>query len=525
MTTTSSSAARSAAPSPPSARALLGSSAAAASILGLVGFVVALLGSWNVSLWTDEAATIAAARRTPSQLWSLIQNIDGVHALYYFLIQGWTSLVGFSPVALRLPSAIAAGLSVAGVYLLARELGRSDVAGIAAVVCVILPRVTWMGIEARSFGPSAAVAVWATVILLHALRDGRWRWAVYAGLVTLGIALNVYVALLVVAHAMTVALVRGVPLRRRLAWLAAAAIGGSVASPVILLASSQRSQLGDIRASPATMLRRAAVNEWFLGETPTRVGSSNDGSAVWALTATVLAVLGWSLIALFVVGAIRSEDPASRRALAVLLPWALLPTVVVMLYSVAVSPLFNARYFTFCAPAAALLVGLGVGGLPRRPLRAVALVLIVALALPVYVSQRGATGKSGTDWSQVASYVGDHARRGDGVYFSPQEATSEAVVGRTVRGIGIAYPDDFEGLVDVTLDVPGPVGDTLGSTSLALSASASRLERVDRLWVIRPRDYSPAAARTETRFLSASGFSASTRWNGPVEAITEFVRR
>jgi mannosyltransferase len=510
--------------------------------LGALGTIVALVGSWNVSLWTDEAATIAAARRTPSELLSLVQHIDAVHALYYFAIHAWASIFGYSPVALRLPSALCVGISVVGVYVLTRSLGsasgggrdRPDAAVLAAVIAVVLPRITWMGIEARSFGPSAAVAVWTTVILLHALRPSARRrlWLAYGALVAVGVALNIYVALIVVAHALTVAALPALGYRRRLAWLAAATAGALASSPVVLLAASQKGQLGDNAVSLSTMLRRAIVNQWFLGETPTRVGSSNDGSALWAVSATLLAAVCWLLMVIAVVVSVRRDRrarsaPGRIPATVVLVPWLLVPTITVVLYSLVVSPLYNARYFTFCAPAVAVLTALGVAALRARRVEIGVVALIVLLASPIYLSQRSSTGKSGTDWSQVASYVETHARPGDGVYFSPTTPTASASIGRTTRTVAIAYPAAFGQLRDVTFDVSGADGDTLGTTSVQLSSAAatSRLAGLDTLWVVRRRDYPRGAERADTSDLEAAGFSTVRTWTGPVDEVVEFRRR
>ncbi|WP_344794220.1 glycosyltransferase family 39 protein [Frondihabitans peucedani] len=489
--------------------------------LGLLGTLVALAGSWNVSLWTDEAATISAARRSTAGLWRLVHHIDAVHAAYYFLIHFWGGAFGWSAVSLRLPSAIATGLAVVGVWALARALGRADAAVVAAVIAIVLPRMTWMGIEARSFGPSAAVAVWATVAFCIALRSRRRWWTAYGVLVALGTALNIYLALLVLAHAVTILALERRRIRAAWPWLAAAAAGTLAASPVVLESLGQRGQLGDNAVSAATLARQAVVNEFFLGQTPTRVSATNDGHALWSLAGLALAVVGWALVAAAVVALARRGD---RTTLWLVLPWLLLPTVVVGLYSLAVSPLYNPRYFTFCAPAAALLIGFGVRSLARRPLRVAAVILVVVLAVPVYLSQRESTGKSGTDWSQTAAYVDAHAHQGDGVYFAPLDETTAPVVERTTRNIEVSYPDAFRGLRDLTLTTSPLADDSLRGESSQLSDSAVPLAGVDTIWVVRPTDYSAASTARDTAVLERAGFRERSRWTGPMDTVVAFSR-
>jgi mannosyltransferase len=488
--------------------------------LGLVGTAVALVGSSTVSLWTDEAATVSAATRSLPELWALVQRIDAVHAAYYLVMHLWTSVAGVSPLALRLPSAIAVGVSVVGVHRLLVVLGRPDAAVIGAVVAAVLPRITWMGIEARSFGPSAAFAVWATVLLVVALRRGGRRTRPNdPRLLGIGTALNIYVALLAIAHAVTVVVARDVTIRRRLAWLVAAAGGGLAASPVVLLAAGQQGQLGDNRLGLVQIVRGVVVNQWFLGGTPTRVTSTASPTEPWALASLGLALVGWALIVLAVVAGRRRDG---RQALFALVPVLVVPTVVVVAYSLAVSPLYNPRYFTFAAPVCAALVGLGVLALRRRAARVVAVVAIVLLCAPVYVSQRQVTGKSGTDWAEAAAVVDRGSAPGDGVYFAPLDPGTTTIVRRSTDNVEVTYPAAFEGLVDVTRRSDALDQDSLRGTSWSLGSDRSRLADVDRLWVVEPAD--PPTGLEDDEVLSGEGFVRVSRWSGGMTAVEEWAR-
>ncbi len=89
-------------------------------LVGLLATAVVALGSWRPSLWTDEAATLSAAQRSRRDLWRMLQHLDAVHGLYYAAMHVWTQVAGTSPLALRLPSAVAVGACAVGVLVLTR---------------------------------------------------------------------------------------------------------------------------------------------------------------------------------------------------------------------------------------------------------------------------------------------------------------------------------------------------------------------------------------------------------------------
>lgn len=505
---------------------------AVASILGALAAALSFWSSWSISLWTDEAATLSAIRRSPQQLAELLGHIDAVHGAYYFFLQQWTAVLGTSPAVLRLPSALAVGVAAAGVYAVGRMLADDATGLVAAVVFAVLPRTTWMGTEARSFAFTAAFAVWATLLLVVALRRRRWwLWAGYAAVAGLAIIVNIFVALLLAAHLVTVLLSRGTRWGTRIAWAAAAVAAVLLASPMVAIAAAQKGQLGDIEFGIAAWLRGFAVNQWFLGATPTPVYATTSGPSAWSVAAVGLAVVCWTLMVWGVIvaargpGVARRDESAGPSLMVVALPWILVPPILTGLYSAAVSPLYNPRYFTFATPAIALAVAAGLLALPRLWLRITAAAAVLILALPVYISQRQPDAKSGTDWNAAATYIGSHAHSGDGVYFTPLHEPTGAVVGPTTRSIEISYPSAFRRLVDITAE-RSPVEDSsLTGTSALLPDSAARLDAVDRLWVIRRDDYPDSLATSDASVLAANGFVLVSSWHGSIDSVQEYVHR
>jgi mannosyltransferase len=507
-----------------------------AALAGVVAALLSAAWSWQPSPWTDEAATLDAATRPLPDLWRMLGTVDAVHGAYYLLLHAWVAVAGTSVVALRAPSALAVGGTAAALYVLVRRLGGCGrLAGTAAAVVAVLPRSTWAGAEARPYALTALVAVLLTLVAVRAAGAAgpagpagaaglavRW-WAGYAVLGGLAVVVNVYLALLVVAHGVSLALrpSRGVLVR----FVVAGAAAALLSAPVVLAATGQTGQLGPERPGVAGLLREVAVNDVFLGDTPTpgtavRTGLTVHGPGdLWQPAAVALALAGLALAVLGVRAARRAGGYRADLARWTL-PWAVLPPVLVVAATLAGPPLYNPRYFTFTVPAAAVLVVLGLEALPRRAALGAA-VAVLLLAAPVYVSQRGSTAKSGADWTGVADRVAAGREAGDGVYFAPRTpqgaalgAAAGAPVRKTSREIEVAYPDAFAGLTDVTLvTTPDSAGDLTGR-SATLLASGDRLRGLRRLWVLRREDYPPAAAAAEDAFLAAAGFRPAGTWPG-----------
>lgn len=222
----------------------------AATAVGLVAFAVSLAGSWRPSYWFDEVATLMAARLSWRELLTFTEHIDVVHLSYYSLMKVWVGLFGESELATRSLSALAIGAAAAGLVVLVSMLTSLHVAVISGAVFAVLPHTTFIGAEARSYALSAAVAVWTTVVFLRALRSSRrrWWWA-YTALLAVGAAVFLYSLLLLLVHGFH--LWRHHRRRRTvLSWLAAAALAGLAALPLIQAGLRQKQQIAWIAYQP-----------------------------------------------------------------------------------------------------------------------------------------------------------------------------------------------------------------------------------------------------------------------------------
>jgi len=488
-------------------------------------------------MWFDEAASLSAATRSWSDLWRLVTYLDAVHAVYYAMLHLWLAAAGPSAVALRLPSVLAVGAATGGVMILTRQLTTARAALAAGLTFALLPRITGMAIEGRSFALTATVAVWLTVLLVSFVRrPTAAKLVAYALLATFGIWLNIFMALLLAAHGLTLLLHRTVRFRRTFwLWMAASAAAAISALPVVQEAVSQSRQVGETRYGPVGYVRAVLVNQWFLGDTPTIYLSGHGqlvdgpGSQLWKVAAVLLALVCWAVIGYAVLRRPPSPDEHGPLRLATLMiTWAAVPTLVLVGYSLLATPLYNPRYLTFASPAIAVLLGVGLVRLGRPPGRRGWLSLVTAgaiilCALPVFASQRSVYAKGGADWKVLAAFVAERRSADQAVYYAPR-TSDRGARGPTSRTAETLYPEAFAGLRDLTLLGSAAAEANLNGRSQPLTASSNRLVGIDRVFVLRRRDYPVEAAATEDAFLARAGFAVGERWQGPLNTLIVFDR-
>ena len=349
-------------------------------------------------------------------------------------MHAWTGVFGTGEVATRFPSAVGLSLTCVAAAALGRVLGGPRLGLATGLVCVALPGLAWTGSEARQYAWSAAAAVLMSLALIRAGRSDRASdWAWYALAVAAGAYVFLFTLLLLPAHLTTLTWSRW-PLRR---WLVAAGLGSLAAVPVMVAAAHQTGQIAWIDLSTRQMLHAAVLGQYFLSPRAPAAGASRVCALVLLGAAGVLV-----LLALRAAGA----DPRLRLVVAVGLPWAMLPTLLVVAYSTLTRPVYQERYVTFGAPGLALLLGLGLLALRNR-WRAHVLtgLVLAAVAAPVLVQQKSETSRFGEDYRDLASYIGPGGAALEGIVITRAGA----------RGILIAYPSRA-GAVPVLNGGPGP---------------------------------------------------------------------
>jgi len=300
-----------------------------------------------------------------------------------------------------------------------------------------------------------------------------WLAGYAAAVVLLGLS-NILSLLIIVAHAVTIAVWRrsyGGPERpfvRR--WLVSAAIALVVASPVVAIATRQTHQVQWIKVPGLAAIADMAT---LVGPRPVFL--------------IVVAIIAIALAAAGLTGGrarLRADWPPGLWGLAV--PWLVLPPALLFGVSVihVIHPLYAFRYIAFCIPAVALLAGAALAALARSTVgwgvAIAALAVIVFAGLPTQSTQRTQAGH-GYAIRAADRAVARLSRPGDALlnvrYWPPTWG------GGVERGLAGEYPYGLGRLHDISqAQAPVPSA-TLGGTFAPDSVVRQRLEAVTRLWV------------------------------------------
>ncbi|WP_049925550.1 glycosyltransferase family 39 protein [Mycolicibacterium septicum] len=448
--------------------------------LAVAAFAIVLsaAGAARPSLWFDEAATISAATRSVSQLWDLIGHIDAVHGLYYLGMHGWFTVFPATEFWSRFSSCLAVGGAAAGVVVLGRQFGNRTVSVCAGVLFAMLPRITWAGIEARSYSWSTLAAVWLTVLLISAIRRDRAApWASYGALLVVSAVLNIFAVLMVVPHAVAVTMFGD--RRARVRWATVTTAAVLVVAPFFVWCRSQSFQVGWISPPGLHTVTEVVLEQYF------------DHSVAFALLAA--AVLSAPLL----VPRLRPADEDTRRLVAVAAVWVIAPTAVLLVYSAAAQPLYYPRYLSFTTPAMALLLAVCVVAVARSREWITATLAVFALAAtPNYITvQRGPYAKEGMDFSQVADVIAAHSSPGDCVIFDNTTSWKPG----PIRPITAARPAAYADLVDPGRGKPARQRNRLWDAHLGIWGVADEVRRCTVLWTVSERDPSVPSRQSGQR--------------------------
>lgn len=458
--------------------------------LGATAAILTGAGSWSPSFWGDEAASVMSAQRPLASLATELSRIDAVHGLYYLFLHGWIRVFGFSEFAVRFPSILAAGLAVTATVLVGREFFGLRIGMVAGTVLMVLPGFTVLAIDARSY--AITIAVGAGLILLLARMIGprpaaRWKWAAYVAAFLGAIWLWAFAAMMIPVHA-------GLLLSRRAdrtvwrRWILAMVlvVGGAV--PIAVVTFSQRHQVAFLAHRDYLTWQHVLVQQWF-------------GSPV-------VAILCWALIVVAVVAAAR--NPVIRRRVLGVATWAGLPTLLLIVASVIVAPIYNSRYTALSLPAVALLVAVGAAAVTRRlgSHRLIAAGVAVAIALtlvggaaPRYLAQRGPFG-FGADYRQVSEVIAANADAGDAMVFD--SAVKPSWRPRVAMHL---YPSAFTGVIDVGLATP--FTERAGIWDSARPVSEIRLSAYPVVWAVEVR----GSDSTDLRELAQAGYTVTATYS------------
>ncbi|MEW2134030.1 glycosyltransferase family 39 protein [Streptomyces sp. NPDC005435] len=474
--------------------------------------VMLALGLWGVDrggMWRDEAVTLQVARRGVPGIWRLLHSVDAVHGLYYLLMHAVLA-VRPDEVLLRLPSVCAATATAALVGALGARLAGPRVGLWAGLLYAITPMAGHYAQEGRSYALVAAGATGATLLLTRAVRTGSWR--AYGLLLGLTCWLHEFAVLLLLAHAVSLALA-GAERRVWRGWGRAAGAVVLALLPMALVSHAQSAQLAWL--GPPTWHTARGLLRAFLGESDP---------------------LYWTCLPLALLGLAGLAAPRGRLTLARLcLPLTVVPPAALMLAS-QLSPLYVDRYVLYALSGAPLLVAAGadmvvrlvrlpVGGARRLPpVAALCGVALLGLGfvcqLPLLRADRDPANRP-DDLAAVARVAQREMRPGQPVLFLPAQA----------RNTALAYPDAFRGVRDVALLSPVTGSGTLYGQEAGPALLRARLAGLDRVWVVADRDlvegrWSPTGAGEKAKMaLLAEEFTPVEESLSPDASVRLYVRR
>jgi mannosyltransferase len=445
-------------------------------IVSVLGAAVNLAGAGRPSFWYDEAATISASySRSLAQLWQMLANVDAVHGLYYLLMHGWFQIFPPTEFWSRAPSGLAVGGAAAGVVVLGNQFSSRTVAVSAGVICAILPRATWAGIEARPYALSMMAAVWLTVLLVYAARrDNAWVWLAYGIALATSILVDLYLVLMLLAHTAFLCTYR----RSRMVlvrFAIASVLAVAAVTPFVRESIGQAHQIIWIAPIGRRTIEDVAIQQYFERSPPFTIVS--------ALVVATAIVLWLCTSATLVRG--------DRQLLTVAVAWLVIPTAVILIWSAWVHPIYTPRYLCFTAPAVALVLGVCIGALAVRAWVAAAIVtLFVLAAAPNYVlAQRGPYAKYGMDYSQVADLITAKAAPGDCLLVNDTVTFMPA----PMRPLLAARPDAYRKLIDLSLWQRATDRNDVFDTNLIPEVIAGPLGNCRVVWIITQADPSSPA--------------------------------
>ncbi|MEV1076646.1 glycosyltransferase family 39 protein [Streptomyces sp. NPDC050211] len=398
------------------------------------------LGLWGVrrggTMWRDETVSYAMARRSLSDLWPTLAQVDAVHGLYYLLLHGLFRVFADADplLVLRLPSVLATAAASGTLALLGSRLAGPRVGLLAGVVFAVLPPVQRYAQEGRSYALVCALVVWASYLLVRAVQTrSRGFWAGYGAVALSACLLHEFAVLALVAHVVALPrAARGTGVRVALAVCCGLA-------PLAVLSARQSEQVA-----------------W--------IGGVETGALVGFAGVTVLGVACAALL-----GRVPRGSQVGLPALALSL--LALPALLLLL-ATPLKPLYVDRYVLYGHTGTALLLGAALDRLLHTRGRALCLVAAgsaVLALLPLTLDLR--TPQSRTD--DVAAIARAlRETEADGVVYMPSR--------RRVWSQTALSP-----LPDLALDRDPAASRTLYGTEAPASVIRARLLHATRVVALR----------------------------------------
>lgn len=152
------------------------------------------------SIWFDEAFGIYLVKFDFFDIAKY--TASDVHPpMYYWLLKIWQAMFGNTELALRSMSLLFGCLSIITAYLLIVKLFNKNAARISLIILAVSPMIIRYSQEARMYTLVAFIALLATLVLTYAVESKKkLPWVVYGILVSLGMWVHYFAAIIWIAH-------------------------------------------------------------------------------------------------------------------------------------------------------------------------------------------------------------------------------------------------------------------------------------------------------------------------------------
>lgn len=369
-------------------------------IATLLAFVIRLYDLGGKELWYDEAVSgFLVLQSWLNIILYRAQHVGDHTPLYFLLLKGWASLAGSSEFALRWLSLACGVIFIPLLYRVAKRLVNWHVALEAAFLAALSPFLIIYSQETRMYSLVVLLtlsSLWSFVRALES--DSKAWWAVYALTAIIGLGTHYFIAFVVVAENIAMAM-RWRALRHRLAkWLLVQ--GATLVLPLIWIVTFSGPRATLARAMQFLKpWERPALQylETFQGLGIGYLPSFQDG--LWM---GLLALVPSFVVLLGVLAGPREFLP-THTAVAALDTrwryWLLLLLLVVPLVGVFVLPAWlDPRYFSPVIPAYLAFMALGLDRLRQihiAPLALGAGLILVSFGLGLNGHFRATIGNFG----------------------------------------------------------------------------------------------------------------------------------
>ncbi len=347
------------------------------ALLGvLVGFAVRLFHLGGESLWYDE--TVSALLATHSLPAILAHTAGDIHPpAYYLLLHGWHWLTTPTPqhgleFLLAWPSLFFGMMLLVLLHALGRRLGSPLVGLLALWIAALHPYQIWYSQEVRMYTLGACcglLCLWALLQILAGHAKLRWY-----GVYTLSAAMGFYTLYYFLFLWATLNLLALSSFWRQRARVWPGWVGAQLATlilwspwlPIFWRQATDPPVPGWRTAWPSWLDLLASLGE---GLAALLIGQSAPRGIEWP----------WALLTLLLIGAgigYAARNPARRAALLLSLGYVVLPSGLIYLLSLLMTPLYHVRYLFTYAPPFVLICAFGLAGLWHWRPRWAALLLI-----------------------------------------------------------------------------------------------------------------------------------------------------